>query len=319
MQESPRVYSFYGFHFRSYLPLPYQECENLCNPDVDIFPASARWFEEAAGPMFLAGPSWYHHAPLPDGSTYLRWGDLFEFLVAADGRRIACRPLGDSSEAFHTYLLGQVLSFALVKQGIEPLHATTVVVHGAAVGFLGSSGDGKSSLGAAFLAAGHPLLTDDLLVARFTPAGCLVYPGPPRIKLYPEIARRLLGEDTGGTPMNNLTPKIILPLRHGQHHGCPAPLRRLYLLRRPGPRAKAGRVTIRTLSGRQAYLALTRHCFNTRVQERERLKRQFLSASDLASQVPVKLLSYPRDLTFLASVRDAILADLRRDARRPAR
>ncbi|MFB3074256.1 MAG: hypothetical protein ACE1Z6_03640, partial [Candidatus Methylomirabilales bacterium] len=113
------------------------------------------------------GKNWFQHLRLPDGSDYLRWSGLFEFLVSADGRRIACRELECASpESFQTYLIGQVLSFALVKRGIEPLHSTTVVIDGKAVAFLGDSGYGKSSLGAAFLQAGYPLLTDDLLVLK---------------------------------------------------------------------------------------------------------------------------------------------------------
>ena len=50
-------------------------------------------------------------------------------LVSADGRAVAARHLcGASHEAFHTYLLGQALSFALINQGFDPLHATTVTI-----------------------------------------------------------------------------------------------------------------------------------------------------------------------------------------------
>ena len=97
--------------------------------------------------------AWYRHAHLRDGSTYLRWDGLAEFLVSADGFRITFGWIGPASqEAFQVYLLGQALSFALVKRGHEPLHATSVVVDGRAVVFLGRSGFGKSSLAACFLA-----------------------------------------------------------------------------------------------------------------------------------------------------------------------
>ena len=56
-----------------------------------------------------------------------------------------------------------MLSFSLLSLGYEPLHATAVVVDGEAVAFLGDCGYGKSTLGAAFLARGFPLLTDDVL------------------------------------------------------------------------------------------------------------------------------------------------------------
>jgi hypothetical protein len=131
---------------------------------------------------------------LPDGSIYLRWPDLAEFLVSPDGREITCCPgAGVPASSWQTYLLGQVLSFALVKGGIEPLHATVVVVNGSAVGFLGSSGQGKSTLAAAFLQTGHRLLTDDLLVLRERQGVFWAYSGPNRLKLFPDQARHLLG------------------------------------------------------------------------------------------------------------------------------
>src|SRR5262249_39164851 len=84
---------------------------------------------------------------------------LFEFLVSSDGRRIAYNPLSDSSLlAFETYLLSMVLSYALLKLGYEVLHATAVMVDGEALALLGPSGHGKSTLAAAFLSAGCPVL-----------------------------------------------------------------------------------------------------------------------------------------------------------------
>jgi hypothetical protein len=75
----------------------------------------------------------------PDGSDYLCWKNLFEFTVSADGRSVVCGPLDQSTnESLETYLLGPVLSFALAKQGREPLHATAVIVDGKAIAFLGA-------------------------------------------------------------------------------------------------------------------------------------------------------------------------------------
>src|SRR4051812_5433699 len=60
--------------------------------------------------------SWYGYGVVDDGSTYVRWDGVGEFLVAADGGRIACqREHAASDESFQVYMLGQALSFALVK------------------------------------------------------------------------------------------------------------------------------------------------------------------------------------------------------------
>lgn len=315
-KRSRRAYSLYGLWLRSQWPLPYPEGTEAGFSEVELVkgPASL-FFGMAQEALIESNPAtWFQHVCLRDGSTYLRWTGLFEFLISADGLRIACRPLnGASQEAFHTYLVSQVLSFALVKQGIEPLHATVIVVNEQAVGFLGDCGFGKSSLGGSFLQAGYPLLTDDLLVVKEESREFYAYPGPPRIKLFPEIAKSLLGERVKGTPMNTLTPKLIIPLDQHRSHRAAAPLKALYVLTRSGAGSSCKRVMIRRLSQRRAFLALLRNTFNPVIIERERLKRQFKMATLVASKVPINLLSYPRILASLPSVREAILSDLGRD------
>lgn len=309
------AYRLYGLCVRSQWVLPYFECAEADPPAVELVEGPALLFEEAvreaAGQQSAA--EWFQHTCLRDGSNYLRWSELFEFLVSADGCRIAGRPLTDVSfEAFHTYLLGVVLSFSLLKRGLDPLHATAVVVDGRAVAFLGDTGYGKSSLGGAFIQIGYPVLTDDLLVLREGNQGFSAYSGPPRIKLIPEIARNLLGEQVTGIPMNPLTRKLVIPLDRHQSHQAAVPLKTLYVLTRPSASARSERVTLRRLSQRSAFLALLKNAFNTDIIESERLRRQFLLCTRIASTVPMKLLSYPRSLASLPLVRDAILSDLTR-------
>jgi hypothetical protein len=283
--------------------------------DVDLGEAPARSFAEAARPApgRPGGAGWFHYRRLPDGSAYLRWGGVAEFLVSPDGRRVAChRRRGATPEAFLAYLLGPVLSFALIGRGAEPLHATCVVVDGRAVAFLGDGGAGKSTLGAAFLEAGHALLTDDLLVATPRGAGVLACPGIPRIKLFPRVARRLLPHLAAGTPMNRFTGKRVIPLGgDGRRFSRRAmPLEALYVLAPPSERAGSGRIAIRPLSPRRAFVELVRNTFNTLVVEPARLERQLDLAAGLASRVPVRSLSIPRSLVRLPEVREAIRADL---------
>src|SRR6185369_12060581 len=207
--------------------------------------------------------SWYRYAFLQDGSSYVRWDRVGEFLVSADGRRVVCRREQKvSSESFQVYLLGQALSFALVKQGLEPLHATTVVVDGQGVAFLGSNAFGKSSLAASFLAAGFRLLTDDLLILGDSRGTVLAYPGPARIKLFSNVARRVLGHsghwgrDADGPMMNADTEKRILRLNDDQHCSDPVSLRAIYAVAAPRDACRTPGVRINRLSPRDAFVAL---------------------------------------------------------------
>ncbi len=305
----------YSLRLRSRWPLPCPRANELDPADVEVFEAPAQFFSKAHRQV-VSKPEkeeWFQHRRLSDGSDYLRWVRLFEFLVSPDGRRIAGHPLKDASwEAFSTYLLGQVLSFTLIKLGIEPLHSTTVVINGNAVAFAGDCGSGKSTLGASFVQAGHALLTDDLLVVQEEGHGWMAYPGPSRIKLFPAIAKRLLGKGTNGTPMNNFTPKLVIPLEQDGKMFCQdaAPLKALFILTPPmdGPRTNG--ITIRRLSPRRAFVALLKNSFNTVVVEPARLKRQFDLTTRLVCKAPVKSVSFPRRLACLPAVREAILSDV---------
>lgn len=312
-----RSYRLYGVCLKSILPLPGPELAVSGRVVVELFSGPASLFSKARreAAIDLDGEKWFEHARLSDGSDYVRWSGLFEFLVSADGRKIACRELnGASQESFETYLLGQVLSFALLRWGIEPLHSTTVVIDGEAVAFLGDCGYGKSSLGAAFIQAGHPLLTDDLLVLKQRSHSFVAHPGPARIKLFPEVARSLLEEKFKVTPMNNLTPKLVIPLDLLQSCRIAAPLKAIYVLTPPPANSRSTRISIRRLSPRRAFLALLKNTFNVAVVGPDRLRHQFVLATQLAAKVPVKSLSYPRVLARLPAVREAIRWDLNNGA-----
>ena len=299
----------YGLRLHSALPLP--RARRAAGPaDVQIARGGAAQFAAVRGALDppLQSSRWFEDRVLADGRRYLRWAGLFEFLVAADGRLIVARRLRNAARApraFETCLLGQVLSFALIARGLEPLHATAVVVGDGAIGFLGDCGRGKSTLGAAFVRAGHRLLTDDLLVLRDDHGSVRAAAGPARLKLFRRPARRVLGRGVRGTPMNDRGGKLVFPLGPRAARGD-APLRALYVLR-PG---HGHRVAIHALSPRRAFVELTRNTFNACVLDAARLARQFDLAARVAASVPVKTLAYPRRLDRLAAVRAAIEADV---------
>ena len=306
-----RTYHVYGLQLDSAWPLPYPETGAPGLGRIVLQRGSAKRFADALGSTHVSEFGAWASAALPDGSRYLRWSDVFEFLIPPDGRSVLCRPMYDGAvEAFHTHL-GPSLSFAIINLGIEPLHSTTVMVDGGAVALMGDCGYGKSSLGATFVKAGHALLTDDLLVLQRQPDGFVAYPGAPRVKLFPEIATKIFGPRVRGLRLTRHTPKIIIPLAGARAQQTPVPLKAIYMLTPPVSRHIRQGVTIRRLSARRAFLEIVRSTFNMAVIDAGRLERQFQLASDLALAVPVKMLSYPRKFSMLAAARTAILKDVK--------
>jgi hypothetical protein len=306
-------YQIYGISLRSEIKLTFPDSEPMQSADVSLLAASPDFFRDATdGAVVSPNPNRsYKYARLDNGQSYIRWDGLFEFLIDADGQRIWCGWLGAASlESLQVYLLGQALSFALVKQGYEPLHATAVVIDGQAIAFLGSSGFGKSSLAASFLAEGHRLLTDDMLLLRGTDGGYQAQPGPCRIKLFPEMAGRFLAGTASAVTMNGETEKLVLPLSADHLHSVSAPLRVLYVLGAPGELRQKQSIQLTSLSTRETFIELVRGTFNYLVTGSERLERQYTECLGVASRVPARRISYPRVLSALPDVRKAILTDL---------
>jgi len=316
--DPPYRYCVYGIVVVSDTPLDLPDYYGGALGQVEYRSAPASVFLTAMRGVSFdpRSDSWYRFAFLQDGSTYVRWETVGEFLVAADGRRITCRPAGESSdESFQVYMLGQALSFALVKQGFEPLHATVVVVDEQAVAFLGGNAFGKSSLAACFLEAGYRLLTDDLLVLQESSSEILAYPGPPRLKLFPKIAGRFLGPMGNRVHMNADTEKLILPLDEHRRWDSPVSLKAVYALVAPRDACRKPGVSIERLSPGEAFVELVKGTFNRRLVGPRRLERQFDAMAGLADRMSVQKLTYPRAIDRLQEVRGMVLADLARDTR----
>jgi hypothetical protein len=310
--ESRHRYGVYGIDIVSDRPLAMPAYSHDPLGRVECVRGAAAVFDAARQTTALerAPDAWHQYAALGDGSTYVRWQGVGEFLVAANGRRITSRPAADGSrESFQVYMLGQALSFALVKQRFEPLHATAIVVDGHAIAFLGGSAFGKSTLAACFLAGGHRLLTDDLLILRSCAEGIVAYPGPPRIKLFPQIARTFLSGAASGVAMNAGTEKRILALDETQACARPVRLAAIFSLAVPRESCRSNRPTIEPMSPREAFVELVGSSFNRRLAGAQRMARQFAAMAPIADAVPFKKLTYPRRIDLLTDVRAMVLAD----------
>ena len=304
------TYSLYGLTLKSEIPLPCPQLEsNQIVPDVELCECSEQELLTACDRVSKAfqDDGFWQCRIYEDDTAYVYWKDHFEFVVSSDGRRVLWHKLRDvTDEVFLTYFLGQVLSHCLLMRGIEPLHATAIVVDGGAVAFLGDSGDGKSTLAASFLSRGYSLLTDDVLVLKFQDDRVLTHPSLPRIKLTPESADAIFN-GRRAIPMNSFTSKMIFPLQESQHVRDPVRLRAVYVL----PEASSDSpIAIGRLSGRASFLPLIQNTFNNAVLSRDRIQQQFAFAERLVRLVPIKQLSYPKGLDHLPSVADTILADL---------
>ncbi len=178
-----------------------------------------------------------------DAQTLLRLAGNEAFLSVSgvgafrirNGREVVVRPaVGVPPGRLRLFLVGTVMALLLYQRGLLVLHASAVSIGGGVVAFVGETGLGKSSLAAALHGFGCPLVADDLTPVEIGPAGPLVHPGFPQVKLTPEAARALGRDPAGLIPFHAGEEKGACRLPDGFPRG-PLPLRRIYLLeRQPG-------------------------------------------------------------------------------------
>jgi hypothetical protein len=310
-------YFAFGLRILSDWTLPCTESPCPFFSEIELRQAPAAFFANHV-PSELRSPERpvrrYH---LEDGSTYIVWRGIFEFHVSADSRLIQCHSLdGKPEAAFRTYLLGNLLAFALLNTGVETLHASVVIDRGKTIAFLGDSAYGKSTLTAAFLQAGAELLSDDFLVLRRENGEYVAYPGIPRLKLYEHTAKHLAPPGKAGAPMaSGRRPKLVYAVERA--HLAPSALQSFYALASPKEAAGVKEIRITSLNGKQAYLELTKNSFNVSVISPQRLSGQFQWATGLVkSGIPLRRLCHPRILSLLPQVIAAVRADLEGQAPR---
>ena len=119
------------------------------------------------------------------------------FELTPDGRQAISHPAPDSGWRWRRYLTGQVLPFAALLQGLEVFHASAVELGGVAVGIVGDTGLGKSTLALNLHLAGAGFLTDDVVAVGLSDSGIVVHPGIPATKIR-HAARDLIGPDHRG-------------------------------------------------------------------------------------------------------------------------
>ena len=246
-------------------------------------------------------------------SRHCREGQATRGLVS----KILIHPAPDVDDAtLRAFLLGPVLAIALYQRGFLVLHASSIAFQECdgkwgAVGFLGHSGAGKSTMVAALHARGHRVISDDIIavpmpakvglngtsseVVGEMEAHPAIYPGYPQLRLWPQ-SLAALGQDAETLPL--LYPHEARRVRCVDDNFAAAklPLRCLYIL------GKGDGIGTKTLTPREAMPHLLRHsyCSGAVTGEERAILHQQCAA--LARSLPIHQLQRPRDLTYLDDV-----------------
>jgi len=245
---------------------------------------------------------------LEDASVYLRWQHLFEFLIDPSGATVRYRPLRDgNATVLQNFLFGQALAFALIRQGIEAIHAAVVDLGGFAIALLGDCTYGKSTLAGALIRAGGRLVSDDVLVVHASKRGMLARAGAGRIKLRPDSAAVVLPGVPHGVRIIPHADKRVLRLPPDMIQGDDVPLRAFAVLPTPGQRDACAHIDMRRVTGARVFHELVKNTFVRYLDDAGRLEQNFSSNADLAAAIPGYQLSYPSGIDRLPSIAEATI------------
>lgn len=247
------LYSCFDFQLRSEIPLaelaPAREAEQG-RPIVDVRIGTV--------PTSLAGAAAaVHGLQAEGGEALLTVPNVGRYLIRKGLEIVVDPATGASERNVRLFLLGSALGALCHQRGLLPLHANAIVAGGAAIGFAGRSGVGKSTLAAHFQRSGYEVLCDDVCVLSFDSGGApFAWPGLPRLKLWGDAASAF-GHDPAGLDraMDGMD-KYHVPIA-GSGPARPIPFRRLYVLGR-AESANDGRIErLRGQEAMEAVLAQT--------------------------------------------------------------
>jgi hypothetical protein len=322
----PASYLFYGLRVLSKLPIP-----GLVVPEASGAPPLyirlkedsefASKFSESLSNVFYTSSNFDQNGDpnlragmLNDGAYYgFFYNDGPKFAIDRKGREIwGDWPDGYSLEDACTYLIGQVINFALRLRGVISLHASSIAVGDRAIAIMGAPGAGKSTTAATFARLGYSILSDDVAVLDDQGSTFLVQPGYPRVNLWPDSARTLFGPQEDLPRITPTWGKKYLSLdRNGyRFQSDPLPLIAVYMLDKRD--AALAVPVVKELTATEAFATLVGNTYLNFLLDADMRRREFEVLGRLATAIHARRVRPASDPSKVFELCEVIAADARR-------
>ena len=273
-------------------------------PAEDLMPAceTAIWHDEY-GPLVISRID-----TSGKGGYRLRMGDDIAVDVHPERRIVArFRPEVSRTTVDH-FLADQILPRVLASEGQFILHSGAVRMGDGAILLMGPSGRGKSTLVTSFDRAGLSLMGDDAMTISWSNGQAGAKPVYPSLRLLPDSIEALLPDTVTTTSVAYYTAKRRVTVPVADTNGAtPLPIQAIFLIAEP---IENGKVGLRSLTIAEACMALVESSFALDPTDVIQARGRLADASELARNVPMFEIRYPRDYAQLPEVRAAILAQV---------
>ena len=230
-----------------------------------------------------------------DGTCRFQVPGVAAYLIDADARRVVVEPaMAPDAPDIRVFLYGTVLGLLCYRRGLVPLHASCVRIGDGAVAMAGASGMGKSTLAAALLRRGCPVLSDDVTVIDLaSPDGPRVLPAFPRLKLWGDAMARMGFAVDGLERSRPELEKFHLPVE--TRFSRQSVLLRAVFHLTVGPGHEGG--TTRRLHGPEAAAGIWRDLYRNGMMVRLGQSKRLLSAAVALTGIPdgIWTITHPHD------------------------
>jgi hypothetical protein len=221
----------FGYVVRSAVPLEFLRAGDAERATLEVTEADAGR-EPPDTPLML----WTDETGRPFGrlhqvgAGYVVWMDNVGLFQVDPATPAIAMPRSSAGPRREVRLWGVPTALCLMARGDLLIHAAAVEVDGAAVILAAPGRYGKTTLGSAFLQAGHRLLSEDTTCFRLSPVPSVV-PGPAILRVRPDVYERL---DFPGTHIVAEDPdRVYLALDDtARGDGAPVPIAGVVFLRR---------------------------------------------------------------------------------------
>lgn len=310
-----RSYIYHGIQIKSDFDLRLSDAQELKSQSPS-FSSLTYTHAKAPSPLF-AEALWVDPQRYQDGThvaeLHVVDGDPVYRVIragvyAVKAREIAVWP--ESGEDATLPLLGRCLALWLERGGVPVLHGSSISFgDGRAIGILGDSGMGKSTLSAALSNRGLQLVTDDLIPLMKEDNQISVYPGIPMSRIWPETGKWFFNdfETLTRTHPESRKRKVFKRADGGQRF-CDEVhrLETIVILRR---QSSSSEIALKPLGPAEALMALIRNSYQPEVIDLLGLqpKRMAILAHTVAN-TSIYELHYPSGREFIDSTCGALLS-----------
>ncbi len=307
------MYDVFGFIVKSNIAFPEILSVKEDKPDFifdffadrEINSTNYEWFHQYENEKFC------YRVARRDSNFIIRFIELADFFLSLDLSAVHCYsksaiPL----ETIRHLFLDQVFPMVLSEKGKTILHASAVVTPIGAIIFLGESGQGKSTLCAAFGQQSFAVLTDDCLLLEQQGHSLLGIPNYPGLRLWPDTVAGLFNDQPSLRRMAHYSDKKRLESHDSPIRFCSerVPIRAIYSLASTEKMPVAAPITIQPLGPAESLIELAKHRFCLGIDDIDKLRKNYQGLSSIVKSLgAIHRLYYPRDLTLLPRVVATVL------------